>query len=204
MKLHISFIPEDIINRYNLKELVVDGFVYIRIQKGIYGLKQAAILTNQQLQTNIAKEGYYPIPGTSGLWKYRTRWTKIVLCIDDFGIKYFSKDDLKHFLHSIKKYYDYHIDELESHYIGLTLKWNCDRRMGEVSMPGYIQKLLKCAKHPTLISPQYSPHEHLLFVLGIKGTRSIRDGRHITDGSKVHEVCPICCWRPGILRQSNL
>ena len=68
MKLHISFIPEDIINRYNLKELVVDGFVYIRIQKGIYGLKQAAILTNQQLQTNIAKEGItlFPEPPACG------------------------------------------------------------------------------------------------------------------------------------------
>ena len=102
MRLHICFIPSDIIDHCNLKYLVVDGFVYIRIEKGMYGLKQAAILANQQLQTNLAKEGYYPMPGTSGLWKHHTRRTKIVLCIDNFGIKYFSKDDLKHFLYRIK------------------------------------------------------------------------------------------------------
>ena len=87
MRLHICFIPSDIIDHCNLKYLVVDGFVYIRIEKGMYGLEQAAILANQQLQTNLAKEGYYPMPGTSGLWKHHTRRTKIVLCIDDFSIE---------------------------------------------------------------------------------------------------------------------
>ena len=173
MKLHISFIPDDIMKRYNLAEKAVDGFVYIRIDKGMYGLKQAAVLANQQLQSNLAKEGYYPIPGTSGLWKHRTRQTKIVLCIDDFGVKTFCKADLDHFLHSIKKYYDYHIDETGSHYIGLTLDWQYDKGVVEVSMPGYIRKLLKRTGHPTPTSPQHSPHEHLPFVLGSKGTRQL-------------------------------
>jgi hypothetical protein len=171
MKLHISFIPEDIVEKYNIRELLVDGFVYIRIQKGMYGLKQAAILANKQLQKNLAKDGYFPIPGTSGLWKHRTRRTKIVLCIDDFGIKYFSKDDLDHFLRSIKKNYEYHIDETGSNYIGLSLNWEYDKGMVEVSMPGYVEKLLKRTGHPPPTSPQHSPHEHLPFVLGAKGTR---------------------------------
>ena len=40
-------------------------------------------------------------------------------------------------------------------------------------MPGYIRKLLKRTGHPTPTSPQHSPHEHLPFVLGSKGTRQL-------------------------------
>ena len=40
--------------------------------------------------------------------------------------------------------------------------------MVEISITGYIRKLLKHTGHPTPTSPQYSPHEHLPFVLGIK------------------------------------
>ena len=171
MKLHLKYIPQDIIEKYNLLELAVDGYVYIMIRKGMYGLKQAAILANQQLQQNLAKEGYYPIQGTSGLWKHRTLQTKIVLCIDDFGIKYFRKQDLEHFLHSISKYYDYHIDKTGTNYIGLTLEWDYARGMVEISMPGYINRLLQRIKHEPSTSPQHSPHEHLPFIMGGKGTR---------------------------------
>ena len=46
MKIHISDIPQEIIDEYNLLTLFDDkGFVYINIVKGMYGLKQAGIIT---------------------------------------------------------------------------------------------------------------------------------------------------------------
>ena len=46
IKMHISDIPQEIIDEYNLLTLVDDkGFVYINIVKGMYGLKQAGIIT---------------------------------------------------------------------------------------------------------------------------------------------------------------
>jgi hypothetical protein len=41
MKMLLSRFPEEIIKKYNLNALAVDGWVYIEIRKGMYGLKHA-------------------------------------------------------------------------------------------------------------------------------------------------------------------
>jgi hypothetical protein len=58
MKMLISRFPEEIIQRYNLNALAVDGWVYIEVRKGMYGLKQAGLLANQLLQTPLNPFGY--------------------------------------------------------------------------------------------------------------------------------------------------
>jgi hypothetical protein len=71
MKMMLSRFPEEIVNKYNLNALAVDGWVYIEIRKGMYGLKQAGLLANQLLQTRLAPFGYYPArqPRDSGCIK---------------------------------------------------------------------------------------------------------------------------------------
>jgi hypothetical protein len=54
MKMLISRFPEGIIQKYNLKALAVNGWVYIKIRKGMYGLKQPGLIVNQLLQTSLA------------------------------------------------------------------------------------------------------------------------------------------------------
>jgi hypothetical protein len=49
MKMLLSRFPEEIINKYNLNSLAVDGWVYIEIRKGMYGLKHAGLFANQLL-----------------------------------------------------------------------------------------------------------------------------------------------------------
>ena len=46
MKVEYKYIPHDIIEQYNLQDKVTTcGYIYIHIKKkGMYGLKQAAIL----------------------------------------------------------------------------------------------------------------------------------------------------------------
>ena len=58
MRLHISLIPEEIIIKYNLRELAVDGWVHIEIQKGMYGLPQDDILVSKQASGNTAREAW--------------------------------------------------------------------------------------------------------------------------------------------------
>ncbi len=51
IRRHFDIIPEEIIAKYNLQDLVNrEGWVYIEIQKGMYGLPQAGILANQLLE----------------------------------------------------------------------------------------------------------------------------------------------------------
>ena len=73
MKVPLSKFPPDIIRQYKLKEKVAaDGYVYIKIKKGMYGLKQAAILAQLQLTKFLTNAGYYPIKECMGLWAHKT------------------------------------------------------------------------------------------------------------------------------------
>ena len=50
MLILLKITPEKIINAYNLTALVNDqGWTYMCIEKGIYGLKRAGIIANQEL-----------------------------------------------------------------------------------------------------------------------------------------------------------
>jgi hypothetical protein len=69
MKMLISRFPEEIIQKYNLNDLPVECWVYIEIRKGMYGLKQEGILSNQLLQTRQSPFGYYQ-PGTTRDYGY--------------------------------------------------------------------------------------------------------------------------------------
>ena len=44
MKVPFKYFPEDIRQKYGLYNIVHDGYIYIKIKKGMYGLKQAAFL----------------------------------------------------------------------------------------------------------------------------------------------------------------
>ena len=54
---------------------------------------------------NFQKDIYKPAEGTTGLWSHRTRPTKFALCVDDFGVKYFLKEDAEHLITTLKKNY---------------------------------------------------------------------------------------------------
>jgi hypothetical protein len=49
MRMLLSRFPEEIVNKYNITALAVDGWVNIEIRKGMYGLKQAGLLANHLL-----------------------------------------------------------------------------------------------------------------------------------------------------------
>ena len=75
MKVPIKYFPQDICNRYNLLSKVHKGYIYIRIKKGMYGLKQGALLAFETLETLLLDAGYVPILGSTGMWKHSTRPT---------------------------------------------------------------------------------------------------------------------------------
>jgi hypothetical protein len=74
MRIPLSQFPPDIIQKYNLLTISTsDGYVYIRINKGMYGLKQAALLAYDQLVRHLVPYGYYPVPHCPGIWRHQTR-----------------------------------------------------------------------------------------------------------------------------------
>jgi hypothetical protein len=87
MRMLLSRFPEEIVSKYNPRSLAVDGWVYIEIRKGVYGLKQAGLLANQLLQKRLSPFGYYPVRHTTGLWLHKTIPIAFSLIVDDFAVK---------------------------------------------------------------------------------------------------------------------
>ena len=85
MRLKITDIPDEVINEYNLREMIVDdnGYAYSEITKGMYGLPQAEIIAQELLAERLAKHGYHQSKIIPGLWTHNTRPTTFTLVVDD-------------------------------------------------------------------------------------------------------------------------
>jgi hypothetical protein len=96
MRMLLSRFPDKIADKYNLKALAINGWVYIEIRKSMYGLKQAYLLANQLLQKLLTPFGYNPARHTPGLWLHKTRPIAFSLIVDDFVVKYMGKQHAAH------------------------------------------------------------------------------------------------------------
>jgi hypothetical protein len=157
MRIPLKYLPEDIMIRYNLSEKIHQNYIYCKIKKGMYGLKQAAILAYNHLKQNLAPYGYEPIPHTDGLWRHKTRKITFCLCVDDFGIKYFNKQDVDHLISALQTNYKLSTDWSGANFCGLTFDWHYQEEYVDVSMPQYIPELLKKLSHTMPSKPQFSP-----------------------------------------------
>ena len=74
-----------------MKELAVDGWVYIKMRWTVWGLPQAGILANKRLHRKLAPFGYHECVDMPGLWRHETRAISFTLVVDNFGVKYVKK-----------------------------------------------------------------------------------------------------------------
>ncbi len=67
-------IPQEVIDEYNLKTKVIeDGHVYIKIQKGMYGIPQSRLIAQQLLKKRLNAHGYQQSGLVDGLWTHEWR-----------------------------------------------------------------------------------------------------------------------------------
>jgi hypothetical protein len=175
MKMLLSRFPEEIIQNYNLNALAVNGWVYIEIRKGMYGLKQAGLLANQLLQTRLAPFGYYPARHTPGLWLHKTRPISFTLVVDDFAVKYVGKQHAEHLRNALLQTYELTTDWTATMYSGMTLKWDYKNRTCDISMPGDVSNVLSKFQHDAPKHPQHTPSWYVTLVYGSKTQYATKD-----------------------------
>lgn len=159
MKIPWKLIPEDIRQKYQLYSKVHKGYIYMRINKGMYGLKQAVTIASHQLVDHLSTHGYSIIPGTSCMFQHSSRPTKFCLCMDDFGIKYFNEEDAEHLQSVIFAKYKGTVDKSGKNYCRLTFDWNYEQGYMDISMTGHVEASLKRLQHNAKMYPQYSAHK---------------------------------------------
>lgn len=159
MRVPIWMLPDAIIDQYNLRPLFHNGYVYVEIRRGMYGLPQAGRLANDQLVAFLRPHGYEPCPLTHGLWRHTTRDIVFSLVVDDFGIRYTNRADADHLVTTLQTAYEVSLDWTGARYCGLSLRWDYENRTCDMSMPGYIQRALLRFQHvPASPLPEHSPH----------------------------------------------
>jgi len=94
------------------------------------------------------------VPHALGIWTHESRPICFYLCVDDFGIKYFNKDDAQHPLSSLQNRYTVTRDWHGRNFCGLTIDWNYDKQYVDISMPKYINHLLT--------KLNYTPHLYVI------------------------------------------
>ena len=57
IKLLTKYIPPDVFSKYNLQTKIKNGYEYCKIKKGMYGLKQVALLAYNFLKQNLEPHG---------------------------------------------------------------------------------------------------------------------------------------------------
>ena len=159
MKMPLSIFPQHVVDEYGLQEKAYKGYVWLEVRRSIYGLPQAGKLANEYLRKKLAPKGYYEVPHTPGLWKHISRPIQFTLVVDDFGVKYTREEDALHLLSILKhEFTDVSTDWDGKLYCGISLDWNYEERWVDISMPGYIKKMLEKYKHESPPKPQHSPY----------------------------------------------
>jgi hypothetical protein len=176
MKMFLSRFPEEIVEKYNLGALAVDGWVHIEIRKGMYGLKQAGLLANQLLQTCLAPFAYYPARHTPGLWLHKTRPIAFsLIVVYDFAVKYVGNQHADHLRNALLQSYELATDWAAKVYSGMSLKWDYKSRTCDISMPGYVSNVLSKFQHHAPKHPQHTPSRYATPVYGAKTQYATKD-----------------------------
>jgi Reverse transcriptase (RNA-dependent DNA polymerase) len=145
VRIPINLIPPEIIGEYKLMALVDgNGSVLARVDKGMYGLPQAGMLANKLLKERLAKHSYAECTHTPGLWRHSTRPIIFALVVDDFGIQYTGIEHAHHLIAALKQDYEAVTTDWKGElFCGITLQWDYDNRIVNLSMPGYVEKALR-------------------------------------------------------------
>lgn len=158
MRIPVRDIPACIMEQYQLWDKVHNGFVYVEISKGMYGIPHAGKIANDRLVLHLAKHGYHQAEHTHGLFTHEQRPVTFSLVVDDFGVKYTHREDAEHLITTLSSLYAITIDWTGAKYLGLTLQWDYTARTCDISMPGYIEQALQRFHVAPPTRPQHSPH----------------------------------------------
>lgn len=169
MRLKLSDIPDDVIAFYNLNSKATsDGYIYVCIKLGMYGLPHAGIMAQKLLEERLNKKGYFQSKICPGFWKHESRPISFTLCVDDFCVKYVGKEHAQHLLAVLQEHYTISQDWTGNRYLGLTLDWDYENQEVHVSMPDYVPEALARFQVKTPKRAQHQPYPHIARKYGAK------------------------------------
>ena len=156
VKFNCNLISQRIINHYKLDTVVDNRFVYAKINKAWYRLKQSGKIAHDDLVKHLNKHDYVQADHTDGSFVHKLRDISFTLVVDNFGMKYTNKDDVNHLISIIRSKYKSKVDFDAKQYIGIHLKWDYIKRQVICFMDGYVRNALEKLKHILIAQHHYT------------------------------------------------
>jgi hypothetical protein len=143
IRIPTRFIPPKVIAFYKLRQYIHNGALYCEVLKTHYGLPQAGALSQERLFRHLAKHGYRQLSHSPSLFRNHDGSIRFALVVDDFAVVWKDKKNITHFITTLRKLYTVKIDWEGSKYLGMDIAIDRTDRHVTISMPGYIEKLLR-------------------------------------------------------------
>jgi hypothetical protein len=147
VRFKVELVPPAIIEQYKLQDKIHKGYIYAKVKKAWYGLKQSGRIAHDDLVKHLADHGYHKVALTESLFKHESRDIAFALVVDDFAIKYTKKEDAEHLSTIMNAKYPFKVDWKAKQFIGIHLDWNYDQSTVTLSMDGYVEQALKELQH---------------------------------------------------------
>ncbi len=143
IRIPVRFIPPKVIAFYKLEPFIHNGALYCSVLKTHYGLPQAGALSQQRLFRHLRRFGYTQLAHSQSLFRNQSGTIRFALVVDDFAIIWKDKSSMNHLIQKLRKLYTVKVDWAGSKYLGMDIVVDRAHRHVTISMPGYIQKLLR-------------------------------------------------------------
>ena len=101
-----------------------NGWVYIEVVRGCYGLSQSEILANTLIHIRLNKKGYFEATTIPGLWKHKWQPIQFFLIMDNFGIEYVGERHIHNLRDVLKQHYKIAEDLAGTKFSGIYIEWN--------------------------------------------------------------------------------
>jgi hypothetical protein len=136
-------IPQETLNKYKDSIKFKNGKTMVEINKGIYGLPHAGKIAQDRLIKHLTMHGFHQTPNTNCLFRHESKPIAFTLVVDDFGIKYKGKDNAEYLLQTLRHIYNITVDWTGERYLGMHVTRDRCNNTISLSMPGYIEQVLK-------------------------------------------------------------
>ena len=80
------------------------------------------------------------------------------MVVDEFGVKYVGKKHAEHLINAIQENYQVSTDWEGNRYYGISIKWNDQKQVVDLSMAGYIQAELNRLQNSSPSRKEHAPH----------------------------------------------
>ena len=154
----MELILEEIIEAHRLKNLATaDGFVHTEINEAWHGSKQSGRIAHDDLVKRSRMTGHKNVPLVEGHFCHKTHNVNFCLVINDFLMRHDAEEDSEHLCATARENHKFEVDEAAHQFVGVNLRWDCEKRTARLSMDGCMEQALLEFQHAKPKVPCHAP-----------------------------------------------